>query len=179
MLQNEYKILHESFMKNNNGTTAFDSFLYIIPSSFAIFHAIIITSALRLNSNNNVPIRFFVEFITICITLVLTCTVLSNFIGHIVLTLFLITITSVIRQLQGKCHLTPFVQIPSILPDFITGTYKIQFSHESFIHCSISHSINYLYLLNNLNYSRTINNQPNHCRMHFSCGFSMFSPEIS
>ncbi|KAL7042832.1 hypothetical protein ACKWTF_001302 [Chironomus riparius] len=119
MLQTEYKLFHESFMKNNNGTTAFDSFLHILPSSFAIFHTITLTTALRLN-NNNIPVRFLVEFLVICGSLVLCTTVFSDVIGHIVLTFVLITITSIIKQLHGKCHLTPFVQIPAILPDFIT-----------------------------------------------------------
>lgn len=121
MLPSEYKTFHESFMKNNNGTTAIDVFLYIIPSSFAIFHTITLTSVLKLNNNSSVPARFVVEFLTICLSLVLYTTVFSNAISHIVFTLFLITITSIIKQLHGKCHLTPFVQIPSILPDFITG----------------------------------------------------------
>ena len=110
MLPKEYKSFHESFMKNNNGTTAFDSFLHIIPSFFAIFHTITLTTALRLN-NNNIPLRFLVEFLTICLTLVLCTTIFSDVIGHIVLSLLFITITSIIKQLHGKCHLTPFVQV--------------------------------------------------------------------
>lgn len=111
MLPSEYKIFHESFMKNNTGTTAFDSFLYIVPSSFAIFHTITLTTALKLNNNNNIPLRFLVEFSTICLTLVLYSTIFSDAIGHIVLSLLLITITSIVKQLHGKCHLTPFVQV--------------------------------------------------------------------
>lgn len=120
MLQPQYKEFHESFMKNNNGTTAFDSFLYIVPSSFAVFwcHTITITGALRICANN-IPVRFLVEFLVICVSLVLYVTVLSDVIGHIVLPLFLITVTSA-RQIQSKLHITPFVQIPSAHPDFIT-----------------------------------------------------------
>lgn len=116
----EYKNFHESFMKNNNGTSAFEAFLYIVPSSFAIFHTITVTSVLRLSSNN-VPVRFLVEFLIICFSLVLYLTIFNDIIGHIVITLLMITLTSIIRQLQGKCHLTPFVSIPAIMPDFITG----------------------------------------------------------
>lgn len=116
----EYKNFHESFMKNNNGTTAFEVFLYIVPSSFAIFHTITVTSVLKVSSSN-VPIRFLVEFLIICVSLVLYLTIFNDIIGHIVITLLLITVTSIIRQLQGKCHLTPFVSIPSSMPDFITG----------------------------------------------------------
>lgn len=115
----EYRNLHESFMKNNNGTSAFESFLYIAPSSFAIFHTITVTSVLRL-SNSNVPVRFLVEFFLICFTLVLYLTVFNDIISHIVVTLLLVTITTMTRQLHGKCHLTPFVSIPSTSPDFIT-----------------------------------------------------------
>lgn len=119
MLPEQYKAFHESFMKNNNGTTAFDTFLYIVPSSFAIFHTITITGVLKICSNN-VPVRFLVEFLIICVSLVLYTTVLSNAIGHIVLTLILVTLTTAVKQLQAKFHLTPFVQIPSAHPDFIT-----------------------------------------------------------
>ena len=115
MLQTQYKDFHESFMKNNNGTTAFDSFLYIVPSSFVIFHTITITGALRICANN-IPVRFLIEFLVICVSLVLYMTLLSDIIGHIVLPLFLITLTSA-RQLQSKLHITPFVQIPSSHPD--------------------------------------------------------------
>lgn len=117
----EYKNFHESFMKNNNGTSPFESFLYIVPSSFAIFHTITVTSVLKLTNSTNVPVRFLVEFFLICFTLVLYLTVFNDIISHIVVTLLLITVTTMIRQLHGKCHLTPFVSIPSISPDFITG----------------------------------------------------------
>lgn len=118
MFQSQYKTFHESFMKNNNGTTAFDSFLYIVPSSFAIFHTISITGAMRI-CTSNIPVRFLIEFLMICVSLVLYVTVLSDFIGHIVLPLFLITLTTA-RQLQAKLHITPFVMIPSAHPDFVT-----------------------------------------------------------
>lgn len=124
MLPDQYKTFHESFIKNNNGTTAFDTFLYIVPSSFAIFHTITLTGVLKICSNN-VPIRFLVEFLMICVSLVLYTTVLSSIIGHIVLTLFLITLTTTVKQLQAKFHLTPFVQIPSSHPDFITVARSI------------------------------------------------------
>lgn len=120
----EYKNFHESFMKNNNGTSAFESFLYIVPSSFAIFHTITVTSVLKLTNSSNVPVRFLVEFFMICFTLVLYLTVFNDIISHIVFTFLLITITTMIRQLHGKCHLTPFVSIPSISPDFITSKSK-------------------------------------------------------
>jgi glucosaminylphosphatidylinositol acyltransferase len=119
MSPDQYKTFHESFMKNNNGTTAFDSFLYIVPSSLTIFHTITITGLLKICSNN-VPIRFLVEFLMICFSLVLYTTILSDIIGHITLTLVLITLTTAVKQLQAKFHLTPFVQIPSTRPDFIT-----------------------------------------------------------
>lgn len=124
MLPEQYKIFHESFMKNNNGTTAFDSFLYIVPSSFAIFHTISITGILKICSSN-VPVRFLVEFLLTCVSLVFYLTVLSDVIGHIVLTLFLITLTTAIKQLHQKFHLTPFVQIPSTHPDFISVSRSV------------------------------------------------------
>jgi glucosaminylphosphatidylinositol acyltransferase len=119
MLPEQYKSFHETFMKNNNGSTAFDIFLHVVPSSFAIFHTITLTGILKICSNN-IPIRFLVEFMIICVSLVLYTTVLSDLIGHIVLTVFLITLTTAVKQMQGKFHLTPFVQIPSTHPDFIT-----------------------------------------------------------
>lgn len=119
MLPEQYKLFHESFMKNNNGSTAFDSFLYIVPSSFALFHTILFTSAIRITTTN-IPIRFLIEFLMLCVTLVLYTTVLSNLIGQIVITLLLISLPMACKQLHLKLHLTPFVQIPSINPDFIT-----------------------------------------------------------
>jgi glucosaminylphosphatidylinositol acyltransferase len=124
MLPDQYKTFHESFMKNNNGTTAFDSFLYIVPSSFAIFHTIALTGVLKISSSN-VPVKFLIEFLVICVSLVLYITVLSEIVGHIVLTFFLITLTTAIRQLQAKFHYTGFVQIPSTHPDFITVARSI------------------------------------------------------
>lgn len=124
MLPEQYKLFHESFMKNNNGTTAFDNFLYIVPSSFAIFHAVTLTGLLKICSNN-IPVRFLIEFLVICASLVLYLTVLSNNIGHIVLAVFTITLTAAYKQLQSKFHLTPFVQIPSNHPDFITVSRSV------------------------------------------------------
>lgn len=124
MNTDQYKTFHESFMKNNNGTTAFDTFLYIVPSSFVIFHTISLTGVLKICSNN-VPVRFLIEFLMICVTLVLYTTVLSDAIGHIVLTLFLITLTTAIKQVSSKLHLSPFVQIPAARPDFITVARSI------------------------------------------------------
>lgn len=119
MLPTEYKQLHESFMTNNNGTTAFDSFLYIVPTSFAIFHTILITTT-TYKITNNVPLRFLVEFLIICGSMVMYTTVWSGLIRHIVFTMLVITLTTAIRQLQGKLHLASFVQIPMTQPDFIT-----------------------------------------------------------
>lgn len=124
MLPDQYKTFHESFMKNNNGTTAFDSFLYIVPSSFAIFQTITLTSLIKICSTN-IPVKFLVEFLVICASLVIYLTVLSEAIGHIVLTLILITLTTAVKQLQAKLHLTPFVQIPSSHPDYITVSRSV------------------------------------------------------
>jgi glucosaminylphosphatidylinositol acyltransferase len=119
MLPEQYKIFHESFMKNNNGSTAFETFLYIVPSSFTLLNTVLLTSAIKICSTN-FPIKFLIEFMTMCVTLVLYTTVLSDIIGQIVLTLLVITIPMACKQMQSKLHLTPFVQIPSINPDFIT-----------------------------------------------------------
>lgn len=48
MDQKEYKVFHESFMQNNNGTSAVETFLTILPSFFTTFFAILITSTLVL-----------------------------------------------------------------------------------------------------------------------------------
>jgi glucosaminylphosphatidylinositol acyltransferase len=118
MLPEQYKTFHESFMKNNDGSTAFDIFLYILPSSFALFHTVLLTGGIL--KTNNIPVRFLMEFVMLCVSLVFYTTVLSNIIIQIVITLLLITMTTAVKQLQGKFHLTPFVQIPSTRPDFIT-----------------------------------------------------------
>lgn len=68
----------------------------------------------------NVPARFLIEFITICVSIVLYTTVLSGAIQQISWALVLIWITSAIRQLRSKLFLTPFVQITSSRPDYIS-----------------------------------------------------------
>ncbi|CAO1304247.1 unnamed protein product [Diamesa serratosioi] len=124
MVPEDYKVFHESFMKNNNGTTAFDSFLYIIPTSFTIFHTITISALLK-QQKNNIPARFMIEFLVICLTLVMYTTILSGYIQHIVFSLFLITLTTVIKQFQGKLYLQNFIQIPSAKPDYISITRSV------------------------------------------------------
>lgn len=149
LTHNEYKILHENAMKNNNGTTAFESFLYMwvealgfhgkliwnifqgeqkiirkflpyfsIPSTFTIFHAVQIVTFAKIV---NIPLKFLIEFIVICLSLVLYLTVLNGVIKSIVVSLFLITIVPLVRQLRGKIHMNSFVQIPyKYKADFIT-----------------------------------------------------------
>ena len=124
MLPGDYKVFHESFMKNNNGTTAFDSFLYIIPTSFTIFHTITISALLK-QQKNNIPARFMIEFLLICLSLVMYTTVLSGYIQHIAFSLLLVTVTTVIKQFQGKLYLQNFIQIPSAKPDFICITRSV------------------------------------------------------
>lgn len=68
----------------------------------------------------NVPLRFLVEFITICVSIVFYTTVLSGAIQQISFTLLLLVLSSSIKQLRSKLFLTPFVQITSSRPDYIS-----------------------------------------------------------
>ncbi|XP_053695631.1 uncharacterized protein LOC128743132 [Sabethes cyaneus] len=115
----EYKLLHERSMQNNNGTSALNVFLHIVPSFFTSFHTIQLISVTAVTQ---IPGRFLLEFCLIVMPFVLMVTVLSELVGNITLALLLISGLSVLQQMRNKMHLMPFVQIPGRKPQFMTAS---------------------------------------------------------
>lgn len=113
----EYKVLHESYMQNNNGTSAVQVFLHIVPSYFALFHAIQLIPAAAIA---HIPGRFVLEFSLIVLPFVLNVTILNQMVMKISLTLAFTTIIAVVHQMKHKMHFMPFVQIPGRKPQFVT-----------------------------------------------------------
>ncbi|XP_062705395.1 uncharacterized protein LOC109402525 [Aedes albopictus] len=114
----EYKALHESAMQNNNGTSALNVFLHIVPSYFTIFHTV---QLLSVASIANVPGRFLVEFSLMVLPFLLMVTILHRLVVNIAVTLALVTGVSAVHQMKDRMHLTPFVQIPGRRPQFMSG----------------------------------------------------------
>lgn len=112
----EYKIYHENTMKNNNGTSAVAVFATILPQFFTIFHTIQLCAVLNLVY---VPFRFLIEFILIIGSVVLSVTILNDFLVQILFSLFVITVTTAIRRIWGKWHVEPFIKIPAKRPEYI------------------------------------------------------------
>lgn len=113
-----YKELHESFMKNNNGTTIEDAFITIIPTFFTTFIA---TNLILLAQPLDTLTTFVIEFVVIVFSMILSVTVLHDRIWEIVSTLLLVTITAVAKQLYYKFHIAPFVQIPCRRPEYLSA----------------------------------------------------------
>lgn len=115
----EYKTLHESAMQNNNGTSALNVFLHIVPSYFTIFHTVQLLSAASIS---HIPGRFLVEFSLVVLPFLLMVTILDHLATNIAVTLALVTVVSAVHQLKNKTHFTPFVQIPGKRPQFMSST---------------------------------------------------------
>lgn len=114
----EYKLLHESFMANNNGTGTIEVFATITPSFFYPFLTVSLLSALP--QQLPVPVRFLCEFVAIVWTVVLDVTVLHSRIYEINGTLLFIVCTIVAKYLFNRTHVLPFVnQIPVKRPEFV------------------------------------------------------------
>lgn len=111
-----YKEYHESFMKNNNGTSIEDVFLTIVPSFFTSFLA---TNIIYVAQPLGISATFVIEFIFIVVSTVLHVTVLHYRIWEIALTLLSVTITAAVKQLYGRLHIAPFVQIPCQRPEYL------------------------------------------------------------
>ncbi|XP_055614530.1 phosphatidylinositol-glycan biosynthesis class W protein-like [Uranotaenia lowii] len=114
----EYKVLHESAMQNNNGTSALDVFLHIVPSFFTTFHTVQLIQATAVV---HIPGRFLLEFGLIVIPFVLMVTTMDRLAVNVSVTLLLITAVSVVHQMRHKTHFMPFVQIPGKQPQFVTA----------------------------------------------------------
>lgn len=115
----EYKLLHEKFMENNNGSTIADTFVAIIPSFFTTFITVnIITIAKPLELH----VQFLVEFVINIFFSILNVTVLSTKLWEITGSLLVITVSATVRQLYNKTHLTPFIQIETNRPGYLVMT---------------------------------------------------------
>lgn len=115
----EYKILHEKFMENNNGSTITDTFVAIIPSFFTTFISVnILTIAKPLE----LPAQFLVEFLINIFSVILNLTVLHIKLWEITGSLLVITVSATFRQLYYKTHLTPFIQIHTKRPGYLALT---------------------------------------------------------
>lgn len=112
----EYKKYHESFMINNNGTTIEDVFITIVPTFFTSFLA---TNLILVSQPIGTLATFVIEFIFIVFSTILHVTVLHYRVWEISLTLMSITITAAAKQLSGRFHIAPFVQIPCRRPEYL------------------------------------------------------------
>lgn len=112
-----YKAFHESFMRNNNGTTAEDVYATIAPTVFATF----LTTNLILAARplDTLP-KFAIEFVLVVVSTILNCTVFADRVWEIAFTLLFVTITAVAKQMYHKTHIAPFVQIPCQRPEYLT-----------------------------------------------------------
>lgn len=112
----EYKKFHESFMVNNNGTTIEDVFFTIVPTIFTTFLA---TNIILVSNPIGTLATFIIEFILIVFSTILHVTILNYRIWEIAFTLMSITITAAVKQLSGRYHIAPFVQIPCRRPEYL------------------------------------------------------------
>lgn len=112
-----YKAFHESFMKNNNGTSAEDVFVTIVPTVFTTFLTTnLILAARPLDTLS----RFGIEFVLVVLSTILNFTVLHDRVWEIAFTLLFVTLTAAAKQLYHRTHIAPFVQIPCQRPEFLT-----------------------------------------------------------
>lgn len=115
----EYKIIHEEFMQNNNGSTIADTFMAIVPPFFTTF---ITVNILTVAKPLELPAQFLIEFIINIFFAILNMTVLNIRLWEITGSLFVITLTASFRQLYHKTHLTPFIQIKTNRPGYVVLT---------------------------------------------------------
>lgn len=112
-----YKAFHESFMKNNNGTTAEDVYATIVPTVFTTFLATNLILAAR--PLDTLP-KLAIEFLLVVVSTILNCTVLADRVWEIAFTLLFVIITAVAKQMYHRTHIAPFVQIPCQRPEYLT-----------------------------------------------------------
>lgn len=117
MEQQEYKSLHESYMKNNNGSTIEETFMTIVPSFFTTFLSVNLLAVIKPDTT---LLTFGIEFVLIVLSIILNVTILHHRIWEIVYTLFFVVATAAGKQLYKRRHLAPFVQIPCKRPAYIT-----------------------------------------------------------
>lgn len=113
-----YKEYHESFMKNNNGSSIEDVFLTVVPTFFTTFLA---TNLIYVAQPLGPMTSFMIEFISIVFSTILHVTVLNYRIWEIALTLACITVTASVKQLYGRLYTASFVQIPCQRPEYLNA----------------------------------------------------------
>lgn len=105
-------------MRNNNGTTIEDVFITIIPTFFTTFLA---ANLIHVAQPLTIGTTFLIEFVMIVLSTILHVTVLNYRMWEIALTLLGITVTAVVRQLKGRLHIAPFVQVPCQRPEYLNA----------------------------------------------------------
>lgn len=115
----EYRIFHESFMQNNNGTTAFNTFLTILPSFFttSLYTIGVASSTITISS---IPIQFLIEFSILIVPIIGTVTILHEFILELNIALLVLFLPTVGFLLKDKLHTEPFIQIPTKPIQYLT-----------------------------------------------------------
>lgn len=111
-----YKEYHENAMKNNNGTTALENFLIILPTFHTTFLVVYLGLAINIH---DIWKRFVFEFILIVGGMILCVTILSNKIYEINIALGMTTILLVVQHIKSRLHLEPFIQIPVKRPCYL------------------------------------------------------------
>lgn len=112
-----YRVFHESFMRNNNGTSPEDVFITIIPTVFTTF---LTTNLIFVAQPLDTLTKCSIEFILIIFSTILNFTVLHDRVWEIAFTLLFVTLTAVAKQMYHKTHIAPFVRIPCQRPEYLT-----------------------------------------------------------
>lgn len=113
-----YKEYHESFMKNNNGSSIEDVFVTVVPTFFTTFLA---TNIIFVAQPLGPVSSFVIEFLLIVFSTILHVTILNHRIWEIALTLVCVTITAAVKQLYGRLYTAAFVQIPCQRPEYLNA----------------------------------------------------------
>lgn len=115
----EYKTFHESFMQNNNGTTAFHTFLTIVPSFFTTFFYTLAV-ATNILTPSSIPLQFLQEFVILVLPIIACVTSFNPFIVQVNIALLVITLPLVVIHLKNRIHMEPFIQIPTRPMQYLT-----------------------------------------------------------
>ncbi|XP_063702805.1 phosphatidylinositol-glycan biosynthesis class W protein [Culicoides brevitarsis] len=115
----EYKTFHESFMVNNNGTSAFHTFLTIVPSFFTTFFYTLAV-ATNILTPRGTPMQFVQEFVILVMPIIASVTIVNSVIVQVNVALLVIVIPLIVIHLKNRIHMEPFVQIPTKQIQYLT-----------------------------------------------------------
>jgi glucosaminylphosphatidylinositol acyltransferase len=123
-----YKLLHESFMQNNTGTTPWETVLIIIPTAVLT----ILSNCLNIILINVTRNSFLIEFVVLVMPLVLNATVLSENITTNLVVFCIITFFSIFvlytyspkRHLVNHSYLNKHLDISLVITNF-RGTVNL------------------------------------------------------